>query len=30
VIQPFLTWPAWPVLVATGLTLILISRVRRA
>lgn len=30
VIQPFLTWPAWPVLIATGLTLILISRVRRA
>ena len=30
VIQPFLTWPAWPVLIVTGLILILIGRVRRA
>jgi hypothetical protein len=30
VIQPFLTWPAWPVLIAAGLTLILIGRARRA
>jgi hypothetical protein len=30
VIQPFFTWPAWPVLIGTGLTLILIGRPRRA
>ena len=30
VIQPVLSWPAWPVLLATGLALILLGRVRRA
>ncbi|WP_439578878.1 hypothetical protein [Elioraea sp.] len=30
VIQPVLTWPAWPVLIGTGLGLILVGRTRRA
>lgn len=29
-IQPVLTWPAWPVLLALGLALILLGRARRA
>lgn len=29
-IQPVLTWPAWPVLLALGLALIALGRIRRA
>lgn len=29
VIQPVLTWPAWPVLIVAGVALILVSRARR-
>lgn len=30
VIQPLLTWPAWPTLLVAGLVLILAGRARRA